>query len=365
LNPLKLAYSKTDGFTYRQQLRLDKPYANGRELLFEPGIDLLFQREELYFNAPFHWLFLPRKFGKLYFSFGNRNQAYNSTIIEQINLATPDSIHFENFNLEYYHHFYGELRAEYELANGLLLQAGIDLDWYNSVKSSGKPVRPADPEETINDEDLTDLVNKYRAFAPSLGITWTPGQYYRINGKRKEYLGSYYPTFTLNYARGIRGVWNSDSDYERIEIDAQQKIPAGLMNSVQYYLGAGFFTNTKSVYFADFRNFQNHHFPQSWNDPIGGVFHLLGGEWYNASSSYIQAHFMYESPFVFSKFFKGLSSEILSERLYLSQLYTPALPCYTEIGLGIGNFILNAGAFVSLNKGKFRSFGLKAVFEWK
>jgi hypothetical protein len=337
-------------------------------LLFNPEAGFLFQRKELYFSAPMQWLFQARKLGKVYLAFGNRNQSYNSTIIEKINTATPDSIHFENFNLEYYHHFYGELKAEYELTNGLLIQAGVDYDWYNSVKSpdkTGELIRRVSPEEAIKDNDIAELLNKYRAFSPSLGIIWTPGQYYRINGKRKEYVGSYCPTFSLKYARGIKGIWESSSDYERIEIDIQQKIPVGLMSSFQYYLGGGCFTNTKSIYFADFRNFQNHHFPQSWSDPIGGVFHLLNGEWYNASNSYIQAHFMYESPFVFLKLFKGISKDILSERLYVSQLYTPALPSYTEIGLGVGNFFLNAGAFISLNRGKFQSFGVKTVFELK
>jgi hypothetical protein len=360
LNPLKLAYSKTSGVTYWQQFHLSKQYANGKELLFNPDAGFLFQRKELYFSAPMQWLFQPRKMGKVYLSFGNRNQAYNSTIIEKINLATPDSIHFDNLNLEYYHHFYGELKVEYEPANGFLVHAGIDFDWYNSVKPPDK-----NPSDLINDNNIAELINKYRAFSPSLGMIWTPGQYYRINGKRKEYAGSYCPTFSLNYARGIKGVWESSSDYERIEIDVQQKIPLGLMNSFQYYLGGGCFTNTKSIYFADFRNFQKHHFPQSWSDPTGGVFHLLNGEWYNASNAYVQAHFMYESPFVFLKLFKGITKDILSERLYVSQLYTPALPCYTEIGLSAGNFILNAGAFISLNRGKFQSFGVKTVFELK
>jgi hypothetical protein len=128
-------------------------------------------------------------------------------------------------------------------------------------------------------------------------------------------------------------------------------------------VGTGCFTNTKSIYFADFKNFQNHNFPQSWKDPICGVFHLLDGEWYNASDTYVQGHFMYESPFVFLKLFKGATKDILTERLYLSQLYTPALPCYTEIGFGVGNFIVNAGVFVSLNAGKFQSFGTKITFE--
>ncbi|MDR2683693.1 MAG: DUF5686 family protein [Dysgonamonadaceae bacterium] len=364
LNPLKLAYSKTNGFTYWQKLRLTKRYDNGEELQFNPDVGYLFQRKEIYFSAPVQWVFQPRKFGEVYLAFGNRNQAYNSTIIDEIKRMVRDSINLEYLNkLNYYHHFYFETKLKYEIANGLLVHGGINWDWYTPVKSGEKSPSTL-PQEDKDVEEKIDLVSEtYKAFSPEIKISWTPGQYYRINGKKKEYVFSRYPTFSLDYARGIQGIADSNSDYERIEIDVQQKISSGLMNSFQYYAGTGFFTNTQSVYFADFKNFQNHNFPQSWEDPIGGVFHLLDGNWYNASDFYVQAHFMYETPFILLKLFKGTIQDIFTERIYLSQLYTPILPCYTEIGVGIGNFIINAGAFVSFKRGKFQSFGTKITFE--
>ena len=349
LNPFKLAYSKRDGISYWQQFGLNKKYDNGQEIEFKPNIGFLFQRKEFYFNTPTRWIFQPLKMGEVSFSLGNRNQSYNSAIINEIKRGVLDSIGFKNLELDYFRHFYSEIKSKYEISNGLLLQGGIGYDWYNPVNpNKGSP----DP-----------LLNRYRNFSPTVGATWTPRQYYRINGKRKEYVGSFLPTFSFEYGRGIKGFLNGDSDYERMELDIQQKVSLGLLRSFQYYVGAGTFTKTKSVYFADFKKFQRHNFPQSWNDPIGGVFHLLKGEWYNASNSYAQAFFMYESPFSFLKLFRGITKDIITERIYLSQLYTPMLPCYTEIGFGVGNFIGNAGAFISLKQGMFESFGIKAVFE--
>ncbi|MDR2087292.1 MAG: DUF5686 family protein [Dysgonamonadaceae bacterium] len=365
LNPLKLSYSKNNGFTYRQKLRLIKQYGNGEELQFNPDAGYLFRTKEIYFSAPLQWIFQPRKFGEVYFNFGNRNQAYNSTIIEEIKQMVRDSINFEYLNkLNYYHHFYLETKLKYEIINGLSIHGGINWDWYIPVKSGGKVPSPFRSTENKDVEEKIELVSEtYKAFSPEIKISWTPEQYYRINGKKKEYIGSRYPTFSLDYARGIRGIGGSDSNYERIESDVQQKISFGLMNSFQYYAGMGFFTNAKSIYFADFKNFHNHNFPQSWGDPIGGVFHLLDGRWYNSSDFYAQAHFMYESPLILLKLFKGNIQDIFTERFYFSQLYTPILPSYTEIGFGTGNFIINAGIFVSLNRGKFQSFGTKITFE--
>lgn len=362
INPLKLAYSKLDGIVYWQQFKLSKRFNTGREWQFRPDLGILFQRKEVYFNTPVQWLFAPRKFGEVYFTFGNRNQSYSSDIIEQINEEMPGNIDFDDLNLKYFRHFHTELESAYELSNGLLFRGGLDYDWYIPVKKKNSPKRILKEDEI--DEDIIDLVDKqYGTFVPVVSLKWTPHQYYRIVGKRKEYLNSRFPTFSAEYARGIKKVFNSNSDYERIEVDVQQKIPLGLMRSFHYYAGAGWFTNTESVYFADFDNFQRRNIPQSWDDPIGGVFHLLRGDWYNASNSYIQAHFMYESPFVILRLFRGITKDILKERIYVSQLYIPKLPCYTEVGYGVGNFFVNAGVFVSFNRGRYESVGTKFAFE--
>jgi hypothetical protein len=325
-------------------------------------VGFLFKPKEFYFSLPARWNFQPMKMGEMYVNFENRNQSYNSTTIDKINAAMPDSIDFDDFNLEYYRHLHLELEAQYEIANGWLIQGGIDYDWYDPIRS-----QTATTEQRLRSDDLEGGIDnfvKYRSLIPTLILTWTPGQYYRINGKRKVYVGSYFPTFSVEYSKGIESpLVNSNSNYDRIEVDIQQKIPFNLMNSFQYYIGAGAFTNTKSIYFADFKKFQKRNYPQSWNDPIGGVFHLLDGNWYNAAKTYVQGHFMYESPFAVLKLFKGVTKDILNERFYLSQLYTPALPCYTELGFGAGNFIVNAAIFVALNNGQYHSFGVKAVFE--
>ena len=126
----------------------------------------------------------------------------------------------------------------------------------------------------------------------------------------------------------------------------------GLCRRLNYHISAGLYTQQKSTYFADFRYFTRRNFPDTWDDQIGGVFNLLKGEWFNASDKYIQAHFMYESPFILfkvlrinstKKFMQTASRYILSERFYLSQLWTPVLPSYTEVGYGSGTISLISG----------------------
>ena len=53
------------------------------------------------------------------------------------------------------------------------------------------------------------------------------------------------------------------------------------------------------------------------------------------------------------------SRYILSERFYLSQLWTPVLPSYTEVGYGIGNHIFNIGIFAGFDRWHYQSMGFK------
>jgi hypothetical protein len=359
LNPFKLSYTRLDGITYWQEFKYKKANDAGKELQFNPSLGYLFQRRQVYFNVPVQWLFQPMRMGEIRLNLQNRNQAYNSSIIDMIEKEIPDSIHFNDFNLDYYHHYSAGLRGQYEIVNGLLVRGGINYDWYVPIKRNSENDTIFRAKNEIN-PDITDIItDRYRVFLPTIGITWTPRQFFRIRGKQKEYVGSNFPTLSAECSWGMRGIWKSNSNYVQLEADIQQKIPLGLMNNFQYYISGGAFLRTHSLYFADFNLFQKRNFPKSWDEPIGGVFQLLRREWYNASRSYVQAHLIYETPFMLLRLFRNVTGDILNERIYVSQLYTPVLPCYTEIGYGIGNFIGDAGVFVAFVRGKFDSVGAK------
>ena len=359
LNPLRLSYTKVDGIAYWQQLRLSNLFNNAQKFQINPSVGFLLQRQETYFEFPIRWTFAPEKFGSVNFTFRNNNKSFNSSTFDKINRTVLDSINFKDFNIDYYHHYHLGLSSRYEITNGLIIRGGINYDWYSPVK------KHEDVDVLLIDNDRIDWVSdNYHSTSPVVSLRWTPGQYYWFNGKEKEYLNSRYPSFSVEYSRGIPGIFKSHSDYERIEIDMQQKIPINLMHSIHYYIGTGWFTNTESVYFADFKKFRRKNTPESWDDPLGGAFHLLDRNWYNASNYYFQAHFMYESPFALLQLFKNVSKDILQERIYIGQLYTPVLPCYTEIGYGFGNFFGDIGVFVSLNRGEPNSFGAKFTFDF-
>ena len=365
LNPFQLGYSARNGITYKQQFRISKTFDRDKQLRLHPEIGFVFKRKQIFFKLRGDWEYLPQRRGALSIEVGNGNESYSSDITDQINEELRDStFNFDDLNLEYFKHYYAEIRNNIELFNGFELITG--LSYHRRVPSRRQTdIDPGDNVEQILNQDFND-------FTPVIGIRYTPRQYYRMDGYRKEYLYSYYPTISIEYAKGIPGVWKSSGDYERIEADIHQSLPLGLCRHLNYHVSGGLFWRPKSIYFADFRYFTRRNFPDTWDDQIGGVFNLLAGEWFNASDKYVQAHVMYESPFVLFKFLRVNSTRkflrvasryILSERFYLSQLWTPVLPSYTEIGYGIGNHIFNIALFAGFDRWRYDGIGVKFAFE--
>lgn len=357
LNPFQLSYSKMNGITYRQKLLLRKTFENGRQLRFQPELGYIFKRKEIFLRLRGDFEYCPQKLGYLSFSVGNTYQSYPSAFMKEIKEQVKDStFNFDNLHLPYFKTYFADIRHNIEIINGLQAQVGVS--YYHRSPSEKKNII----EEGKN---INELINKdYNDFLPVISLSYTPRQYYQMAGRQKEYLHSYYPTINFEFAQAIPGVLNSNGDYCRIEANVQQAISFGLCRELSYNISGGLYTEQKSIYFADFRFFGQNYFPDRWSEEIGGRFHLLNREWYNASDKYVQGHFMYESPFLLLHLFKqGMSRYVLSERLYFGQLWSPVLNSYTEVGYGIGNHIFNIAVFAGFKGGEYQGLGLKFAFE--
>ncbi|MEG1684609.1 MAG: DUF5686 family protein, partial [Bacteroides sp.] len=276
--------------------------------------------------------------------------------------AIPDSVfNFNLLQLDYFRDFFFSLNHSVEVINGLTFSAGFTVHKRTAIKDS--KIVFLTPPTDIQLDMLGKLRRTYISFAPHFRIDWTPGLYYYMSGNRKINLRSKYPSFSLDWERGIKGVFKSNGQYERIELDMQHTVRLGMMRNIYYRVGAGAFTNQEQMYFADFANFSRNNLPTGWNDDIGGSFQLLDGRWYNSSDSYLRGHFTYEAPFLLMRHLIKYTNWVLNERLYASALIVPHLIPYVELGYGIGTRVFDAGVFVSNQNGKFKQVGFKFTFE--
>lgn len=357
INPFLISYSHSNGFSYRQEFKYNRIFPDDKWIRIVPKLGYNFTRNEFYWSVGSDYYYAPSRLGALAVKVGNGNRIYTSRVLDEIKDWKDSLIDFSKLHLDYFKDMYVQVENRYELTNGLLFSAGLSMHWRKAVRPSELPA-----PDTLSGK-IVQLRPTYVSFAPRFRLSWTPGQYFYMNGHRKIPLYSRYPTFTVDYERGIKGVFGSNGSYERIETDVQQRIRLTPMRSLFWRIGSGAFTNQNTVYFVDFENFSRNNLPVGWNDDIGGVFHLLDGEWYNSSRWYARGHVTYEAPFLVFPHKWRFTRAVDSERLYLGILHTNHLHPYIEMGYGIGTHIFDFGLFVSNINGKFNQVGCKFTFE--
>lgn len=348
INPLLVSYSHRNGISYSQEFKYNKLFHDGRLLHIVPQIGYNFTKKELYAKMDAEYVYNPEKHGSIMINVGNGNRIYSSIVLDQLK-QTPDSIFsFDGLELDYFKDVYLNLSHNIEILNGLTVWTGIAMHRRYAV--NGTP-------------EVAERVRlRYNSFAPRLRVEWTPGMYYYMNGHRKINIGSRYPTFLIDYERGIK-VMKNFGEYERFEFSAEQKIRVRDLHTIAYHIGGGFFTNQEDMYFVDYVNFANRNLPQGWNDDIGGTFQMLDGRWYNASRHYFRGNMTYETPFLLLYPVGRLLSFIQKERIYAGVLFMPHLNPYVELGYGVGTHLFDFGVFIGNEKGKFTSVGCKFTFE--
>ncbi|MEO3421205.1 DUF5686 family protein [Bacteroides xylanisolvens] len=361
INPLLFSYSGSNGLSYRQDFRYNRLFRGDKLLRIVPKLGYNFTRKEFYWSLNADFEYWPQKRGFFRLNVGNGNRIYSSKVLDELK-AMPDSIfNFDLIHLDYFKDLYFNFRHTVEIVNGLDIGLGFSAHKRTAVEPSRFVITgdyPMPPPEFMD-----KFKNTYISFAPRIRIEWTPGLYYYMNGKRKINLHSIYPTFSVDYERGIKGVFKSTGEYERIEFDLQHQIRMGLMRNIYYRFGFGAFTNQDELYFVDFANFSRHNLPVGWNDEIGGVFQVLDSRWYNSSRRYVRGHFTYEAPFLILRHLMKYTRYVQNERIYISALSMPHLQPYLEVGYGIGTHIFDVGVFVSSENWKFGGIGCKFTFE--
>ena len=381
INPLLLSYSRSNGIAYRQEFIYNRLFAGDRLLRIVPRIGYNFTRKEFYWRVRTDFDYWPSKRAALHIEVGNGNRIYSSEMLDDLK-AIPDSIFdFDKIHLDYFKDLYFTLHHSWEIVNGLTLDLGLSIHRRTEIERSQfillfpdtPPTRSEEPESSptipsiypdLDPSLLSRFRHTYSSFAPRVRLTWSPGQYYYMDGERKVNLHSKYPVVSVDYERGVKGVLKGSGKYERVELDFQYGMPLGLMRNLYLGMGCGAFTNQEELYFVDFINLRRSSLPTGWTDEIGGMFQLLDGRWYNSSSRYLRAHVTYDSPpFLLLRHLSKYTQYVLNERLYFNMLFVPHLNPYIELGYGLGTHVFDFGVFASFANWQYQEVGVKFTFE--
>ena len=201
--------------------------------------------------------------GTVKINVGNGNRIGNSRIIDELKKIPSDSIiDFDKLNLDLFKDLNFEISNHLEITNGLSVGLGFMFHRRTPAEHPEESFRQVELPENVAEGLQANIRPQYNSFAPRIRVEWTPGQYYYMNGRQKINLKSRFPTFIVDYERGLRNIFKSTGVYERIEFDMQHHIRTGLLSNLYYRIGMGLFTNQEETYFVDFVNFRKSNLPE-------------------------------------------------------------------------------------------------------
>lgn len=357
-DPASFGYDKFNGVTIRERGRYNRLFHDGSMLHLRGEIGYAFRLKELRWRLYGDWTYNPSRRGHFHLEARRSNSTFSSRFIETVNEALKqdrDKVNFDSLGIDYYQRYEIDFRHSIELTNGLMLHTGI-------LQTHRFPVKHGVRKATEERRDQI-IDTRYGDFAPYLRLQYTPHQYYWYNNGYKEYIDSPSPTFSIEVARAIPGVFNAESNYGRFELDMQQLIRVSHTHYVAYRFSGGRFFNRKGEYFINYRYFARSQYPETWEDDrIGGAFHLLDDYWYSSSPSYAQVHLMHEDSFGLLHVIRPISRYIIKERTYWGLLLAGD-KLYNELGYGIANNFFNVGLFVGFKNLDYYGIGVKFRIE--
>ena len=95
----------------------------------------------------------------------------------------------------------------------------------------------------------------HKALIAGFTISFKPGQRFIQFPTYKVGIGSKYPTFVLNYSKGINNVFGSSVNFDKWRFSIQDDKNLKIAGAIKYKLGIGGFLNSKKVFIQDFQHF--------------------------------------------------------------------------------------------------------------
>jgi hypothetical protein len=154
-----------------------------------------------------------------------------------------------------------------ELFNGLMVDAGLTLALRRSVAGykTGHLVDSLLAGDILGDNQAVAF-DPYNAMYGRLYLQYTPAQRYRREPREKVILGSNWPSFYVQWEKGIKGPFDSEIDFDYVEFGLKQTLNIGLLGQSRYTIRTGDFLNKKGLRFIDHK-FQRQGDPLLFLDP--------------------------------------------------------------------------------------------------
>lgn len=178
-----------------------------------------------------------------------------------------------------------------ELLNGLFLYTDLDLAFRRSVSNykTNPKVDSLFGEWLENNQAVA--FTPYNTVHSRVRLAFTPQQKYIREPLEKIILGSKWPTFYVEWKKGIPGFFKSSINFDYLEFGIEQELKLGITGISKYKIITGSFLNIKDLRLVDYK-FQRRGDPLFFMNPEE-AFQSLDST-FPVFKRFYQAHYLHE-----------------------------------------------------------------------
>ncbi|GAB2820127.1 DUF5686 and carboxypeptidase regulatory-like domain-containing protein [Ferruginibacter profundus] len=190
---------------------------------------------------------------------GKRVSQFNKeSTITPLNNSITTLLWGDNF-LKIYENYFGNIGFNKRYESGLRFSVNAlyedripveNTSKYTVFKKDSVNITPNYPYERIPQQ-----FSRHQAVILSFDISIKPGQKYIEFPRNKVAIGSKFPTFSLNYTKGIDNILGSDVNFDKWKFTVSDSKNFKLAGELKYKIGVGGFLNNKKVFIQDFQHF--------------------------------------------------------------------------------------------------------------
>lgn len=366
-------YNTVEGWGLYLKAIYSRTYPDNRSLTISPVLRYGFADDLFSANLHMAYTYDQAHAGRFFAGFGSDLLDLNSLQTRSLYFNTLSTLLSEQNFVKYYRSEYGELGYQRELVNGILWTANASYakrtQLYNvsfnhiftypdRPYTSNNPLAP----ETAPANDRSQLFPQHDAFTVNTSLRFTFDQQYMTRPTGKVYVPSPYPVVTVNYRKGINGIFNSTVDYDFLSVDIlQNHFPLGLFGYTSFKLTVGDFLNKRKLYFMDYQHFLGNQ--GTTIDPTNdGSFLFLPFYTFSTNSGFIEAHYQHNFSGVLFDNVPLLNRLKLEEIVGANYLGEKNNPNYYEFYVGIKRLVFGVDYVISYLGNKKYADGVKIYY---
>jgi hypothetical protein len=263
---------------YRHQLpgRFSKDFKSGKQLQTDGFIDYGFRNEDVKGELGIGYTYRPEKFLRTYVKVADNytmvnNYASFASLLARSNFVRNRMILIKQ-RMEVVNGLYAELSFDYSKK---LPITNLELEkWTEGFGPLNEPI----------------VFDAYTKSEFRLDIDYIPFQKFVTKNGRKYTMGSDYPTLRFRYRKGVPRLFDSEVNFDYIELNAFDEIQAGRWGSTRWQFTAGTFANKKNLRILEHKYFRGSD-QFIFSNPLNS-FQLLGPT-LDTPNEYVRANIMH------------------------------------------------------------------------